>query len=95
MRDRTFGVIMDWGLGLVLDTRYALGDRLQPYGYGRRSSPRAFGHSGAQSSVGFVDPEFGLVAVVIWNGMCGEAAHTRRQHDTLTALYDDLGLSWP
>ena len=92
MHDHTFGAVMDWGLGFVLDTKYALGDRLQPYGYGRHASSRTFGHSGAQSSVGLVDPEHALAVALVFNGTPGEAAHTQRQHDVLTALYEDLHL---
>src|SRR4051794_2288198 len=78
MRDDTFKVVMDWGLGLVLDTKYALGDRIQPYGYGAHASYRTYGHGGAQSSVGFVDPECDVVAALVFNGRPGEAAHTKR-----------------
>ena len=92
MHDHTFGAVMDWGLGLVLDTKYALGDRLQPYGYGAHASTRTFGHSGAQSTVGFVDPEHGLAVALAFKGRPGEGAHTKRQHAVLTALYEDLGL---
>lgn len=94
MLDRTFGMVTDFGLGLVLDSKYAIGDRVQPYGYGAHASPRAFGHSGAQSSVGLVDPEFGLTVALVCNGMCGEEANTQRQHRILTALYGDLGFAW-
>jgi CubicO group peptidase (beta-lactamase class C family) len=94
MFDRTFGAVMDWGLGFVLDSKYALGDQVQPYGYGAHSSPRTFGHSGSQSSVAFVDPEFGLSVALVCNGMCGEQVNTERQHRILTALYDDLGFAW-
>jgi CubicO group peptidase (beta-lactamase class C family) len=44
---RRYGVVMDWGLGLVIDW----------YATGRYSSRRAFGHGGHQSSVAFCDPE--------------------------------------
>jgi CubicO group peptidase (beta-lactamase class C family) len=93
MFDETFKIVMDWGLGFVVDTKYALGDRIQPYGYGAHASTRTFGHGGAQSSVGFVDPEYGLAVALVFNGRPGEMKHTKRQHDALTALYEDLGLS--
>jgi CubicO group peptidase (beta-lactamase class C family) len=94
MVDQTFGVRMDWGLGFVVDTKYALGRTLQPYGYGAHASPRTFGHGGSQSSTAFVDPEFGLAVAMVCNGMCGEVPNTRRQHAILTALYGDLGFAW-
>ena len=51
MHDHTFGVVMDWGLGFVLDTKYALGDRIQPYGYGARASTRTFATCEFESAV--------------------------------------------
>jgi CubicO group peptidase (beta-lactamase class C family) len=93
MFDETFKAVMDWGLGFVVDTKYALGQHIQPYGYGAHASTRTFGHGGAQSSVGFVDPEHGLAVALVFNGRPTEVRHTRRQHDVLTALYEDLGLA--
>jgi CubicO group peptidase (beta-lactamase class C family) len=92
LRDETFQQQMDWGLGFVVDNNQYGADKLR-YGYGLHSSPRAVGHSGYQSSTGFCDPEFGLVATIVFNGTPGEMKHGRRMRAYLTALYEDLGLA--
>ena len=92
VKDRTFQHVMDWGLGFIVNSNQ-YGAETVPYGFGRRASPRAFGHGGQQSSVGFADPEYGLAAALAFNGMPGEPRHNRRIRDVLTALYEDLGLS--
>ncbi|HVM07491.1 MAG TPA: serine hydrolase domain-containing protein [Acidimicrobiales bacterium] len=84
IHDRTFGVVMDWGLGFNID-----GGSM-----GRHCSPRTFGHGGAQSSVAFADPEFGIAAAIQVNGMPGNEAHYKRFARICTALYDDLGVHW-
>lgn len=91
MMDRTFGMVVDWGLSLVLDSKVH-GRAVVPYGYGTHASPRTYGHGGRQSSGLLVDPEVGLVGVLFCSGLPGEAAHTRRTHEVWTALYEDLGL---
>ena len=89
--DATFQHRIDFGLGLILDSnRY--GRETVPYGFGRHCSPRTFGHGGAQSSIGFCDPAYDLVVVLIANGCPGEVPHNRRFREILSALYDDLGL---
>jgi len=91
VRDRTFGAVLDWGLGVNVDAKVH-GSTVVPYGFGAHASSRTFGHGGSQSSGLLCDPEVGLVAVLACTGMCGDAAHSRRAHETFTALYDDLGL---
>src|SRR2546426_12475631 len=50
--DHTFRHVMDWGLGLILNSaRY--GPDTVPYGYGPYASPRTFGHGGSQCCTGF------------------------------------------
>lgn len=93
--DRTFKSVVDWGLGLVINSAHHApgGDAgLVPYGYGDHASQETFGHGGAQSSVGFADPEHGLAVGICFNGLPGEVKHQRRMHAVLTALYRDLGL---
>lgn len=85
MRDETFGVVIDWGLGFAVDTG----------AMGRHCSRRAFGHGGAQSSQAFCDPEHGLVAAIQTNGMCGNTLHYQRLAQVWDALYEDLGLADP
>ncbi len=90
--DHTFRHQMDWGLGVILDSKH-YGVETVPYGYGRHASPRAFGHSGMLSSTAFADPEHGLAVAVVWNGTPAEAHHERRVAATLDAVYEDLGLA--
>ena len=85
MLDETFGVVMDWGLGLVVDW----------YATGRYSSRRAFGHGGHQSSVAFCDPEHDLVVAVVCNGMPGRERHAARLDAISSAIYEDLGIAGP
>ena len=92
MFDETFKHIMDWGLGfMVASNQY--GWETIPYGFGHHCSPRTFGHAGHQSSIGFADPECGLAAALVANGMPGERAHNDRFRAIITALYEDLGLA--
>ncbi len=92
MLDETFKQKIDWGLGVILDSKHN-GLVWVPYGYGRHASSRAFGHSGSQSSVAFADPEYGLVAAIVLNGTPGEARHQPRMREILECLYVDLGLA--
>jgi CubicO group peptidase (beta-lactamase class C family) len=90
--DKTFGAVIDWGLGFMINSSI-YGHAETPYQFGPHASPRTFGHSGNQSSVGLADPEKNVVAVVIFNGMAGEVRHQARMRATLTAVYEDLGLA--
>ncbi len=92
MFDETFKHQMDWGLGLIIDSNRYGADTV-PYGFGRHASERTFGHGGAQSSVGFCDPQVELVAAIVFSGLPGEAKHNARMRALLTALYEDLGLA--
>ena len=87
--DHTFKHTIDWGLGFVLNS--AMYGEV-PYGYGPHASQRTFGHSGAQSSVAFADPEHGLVVALVFNGMPGEERHQQRMRSALAGVYEDLGL---
>jgi CubicO group peptidase (beta-lactamase class C family) len=90
MFDQTFKHVMDWGLGLIIDSNRYGADTV-PYGYGRYCSPETFGHSGSQSSVGFADPARGLAVGVVFNGMPGERKHQARIKAVNEAIYMDLG----
>jgi CubicO group peptidase (beta-lactamase class C family) len=92
MFDHTFSHVMDWGLGFIPNNNI-YGAETVPYSYGRYASPRAFGHSGSQSSCAFADPEHGLVVAWVFNGMCGEERHNQRQREMNDAIYEDLGLA--
>jgi CubicO group peptidase (beta-lactamase class C family) len=89
--DRTFMHKLDFGLGFIINSaRY--GADTAPYGYGSHASDAAFGHSGAQSSCAFADPEHGLVVAWAANGQPGEKEHQDRQRAVNTAVYEWLGL---
>jgi CubicO group peptidase (beta-lactamase class C family) len=83
MLDETYGVVMDWGLGLAVDW----------YATGRYSSRRAFGHGGHQSSVAFCDPQHDLVVAVVCNGMPGRERHSARLDAISSAVYVDVGIA--
>ena len=92
MRDETFNSIMDWGLGVMVNSwQYA--QRPTFYGYGDHAGPDAFGHGGRQSSLVFADPAHRLSFALACNGMPGEAANHRRTQLVVNALYQDLGLA--
>jgi CubicO group peptidase (beta-lactamase class C family) len=90
--DKTFGAIIDWGLGFMINSAI-YGNDDAPYQFGPHASPRTFGHSGNQSSAAFADPEHRLVVALTFNGMPGEAKHQPRMRAALTAVYEDLGLA--
>lgn len=92
MHDETFGHVVDWGLGFLVDSKQYGADTI-PYSFGRYASQRTFGHGGAESSISFVDPEAGLVVAWVMNGMPGEARHNRRNRAINAAIYEDLGLA--
>jgi CubicO group peptidase (beta-lactamase class C family) len=89
--DLTLGHIVDFGLGVIVDSnRY--GVDTVPYGYGRYCSPRTFGHGGSQSSQGYCDPDHGLVVAYLFNGRPGEGQHQRRARAFNEALCRDVGI---
>lgn len=89
--DKTFRHVVDWGLGFVLQSNRYGADTV-PYNYGPHASERAFGHSGSRSSVGFCDPEHGLVVACIFNGAPTEAQHDARTRAVVASIYEELGL---
>ena len=106
MYDETFKHMMNWSLGLIMNSKDRRGHRplwLRAICFTagppvRAHNPRftgfpAYGHGGSQCSVGFADPERKLVVCVVFNGMPGEAQHDRRLRQFLAALYTDLGFA--
>jgi len=91
MVDLTFRHKLDWGLGVIVDSKH-YGEETVPYGYGRHASPRTFGHSGRRSSTAFLDPEHGLVVALVFNGTPADEAHERRMRGALEGIYEDLDL---
>jgi CubicO group peptidase (beta-lactamase class C family) len=91
LKDHSFGQVVDWGLGFLINSR-PYGALADPYGYGRHASDETFGHGGMQSSAGFCDAENGLAGAIIFNGLPGEPKHQKRINDVMTALYEDMGI---
>ena len=90
--DKTFGYVLDWGLGFMIDSK-RYGTRDYAYSFGEHASDGTYGHGGYQSSMGFADPDCGLAVTWALNGMPGERAHRPRNHAINTAIYEDLGLT--
>jgi CubicO group peptidase (beta-lactamase class C family) len=91
MFDETFLHKLDFGYGFIVNSnRY--GAETVPYGYGRYASEATFGHSGAQSSCAFADPEHGLVVAWVANGTPGERPHQKRHREINNAVYEYVGL---
>jgi CubicO group peptidase (beta-lactamase class C family) len=92
MFDETFKHVIDWGLGVIVNSNRYHDDAL-PYGFGPYASDDSFGHGGNQSSCGLVDPERKLVLTWVCNGMPGEPRHDVRVRAINSAVYEDLDLS--
>lgn len=92
LRDETFGAVVDWGLGVMVNS-WHYRHKPAPYGYGDHASARTFGHGGSQSSIAFADPEHDLAVALVFNGMAGEGANHRRTQAVVNALYEDLALA--
>lgn len=81
MRDATFGNLkLPWGLGVQVSGAMSGGP-------GRR----AFGHSGMASSRGFADPDTGLVAVLVTDGLPAPIDNEQRLHEVTDAVYRAFG----
>jgi CubicO group peptidase (beta-lactamase class C family) len=90
--DQTLQHVVDFGLGLICDSKQ-YGAETVPYGFGRWSSERCYGHGGSQCSLAMCDPERRLVAAWAANGFCGEGQHQRRNRLIQDGLYRDLGFA--
>ena len=91
MIDHTFKQTLDWGLGVMIDSKQYAGEH--QYGFGPHASADSFGHSGNQSSCAFCDPKHRLIVAWTCNGMPGEAKHQARASAINQAIYEDLGLA--
>jgi CubicO group peptidase (beta-lactamase class C family) len=78
LRDAILGLATPWGLGVAVD-------------FSGGTGRRAFGHGGMASSRGLVDPECGLVMVVVCNGLPGPILAEQRLADVTDAVYSALG----
>jgi len=93
LHDHTWNTVIDWGLGLTLDSKKHHGGRNHLYGYGRFASERSFGHAGFRTTLAFCDPDASLVVCCAWNGMVADdTIHSQRQNALCEAVYRDLGL---
>jgi CubicO group peptidase (beta-lactamase class C family) len=78
VRDRTFGTLTPWGLGVQVE-------------FSGGTTRRAFGHGGMASSRGLADPECGLVMVLVANGLAGYLEAEQRVLEVTDAVYTALG----
>ena len=78
IKDRLFRQNIPWGLGVQVAFTG---------GTGRR----AFGHGGMASSRALADPEYGLVMVVVSNGLTGFVEAEQRLFEATDAVYSALG----
>ena len=90
--DHTFMHKLDFGLGVVMNSNRYGADTIA-YGFGPYCSEETFGHGGAQSSLGFADPQAGLAVAYAFNGMPGKPRHQKRARALNAAIYEDLGLN--
>lgn len=88
-RDATFGHVIDFGLGVILNSNRH-GATTVPYGFGSQAGSRAFGHGGARSSVAFADPEAGFTAAIFLNGRVPETEHQPRMRAILDLVRSEL-----
>lgn len=90
--DATFQHIVDFGLGIIINSNQ-YGAETVPYGFGRFASENSFGHGGAQSCIGFADPQHQLVVTAVANGLPNEEIHNQRFREFNSAIYQDLALA--
>jgi len=71
-----------WGLGFVKGT-----DEPLVHQFGSRCTAAAYGHSGARTSVGFVEPTRDLVVAIVTNGAPSDVENARRLCDISDAIH--------
>jgi CubicO group peptidase (beta-lactamase class C family) len=91
--DKTFGHIIDWGLGFMIDSKKYGQYATLPYSFGPYASERTFGHGGARSSCAFHDPVHDVTVAWVMNGLAHDRDHDRRIRAINAAIYEDLGLA--
>jgi CubicO group peptidase (beta-lactamase class C family) len=80
--NRTIGLVVAGGDGEHI-RRYAA--------FGRRSSPRAFGHAGAHGQVAWADPESGVSFAYLTNGIDADIMREGFRSHILSSVAADLG----
>ena len=89
MVDRTFSA----GLGIEVKPPWALGfhkgtDEPISVSFGCQCTSASYGHGGARSSVGFVEPSRDLVVAIVTNGLPSAIDNTRRLCDVSDAIHN-------
>jgi len=75
--------VCSYGLGFMTP--------LHEHAFGEQCSARSFGHSGnIGASFAFADPEHGLAAGIVFNGLVGHEAAFLRRRSLVGAIYRDL-----
>jgi CubicO group peptidase (beta-lactamase class C family) len=92
MYDRTFSHVLDWGLGIQVNSWHHGGESV-PYSFGCHASEDSFGHCGHLCSSGWCDPLHELVITVVFNGQPTVSRHHARMNAVHAALYQDLELA--
>jgi CubicO group peptidase (beta-lactamase class C family) len=83
--DRVLDRVCEHGLGFMTS--------LREHAFGRHCSPSSFGHSGnVGSSFAWADPEIGLAAAVVFNGVVDPDSAFLRRPSVVRAIVTDLGL---
>jgi CubicO group peptidase (beta-lactamase class C family) len=88
LHDHTFRCVLDWGLGVLINSAHYAGEHA--YGYGPHAGPRTFGHGGNQCGAGFADPDRKLVVAWSLDGMPGEPAHQARAREINRVIYESI-----
>jgi len=91
MYDRTFNHVLDWGLGIQVNSWHHGGESV-PYSFGRYASSDSFGHCGHLCSSAWCDPRHELVIALVFNGQPSGEGHHHRMNSVHAALYGDLEL---
>lgn len=83
--------VTDFGLGLQLESRFHREDRAR-FSFGPDCSYRSFGHRSYQCSMMFADPEHGVTAVMLTNGINDTPTDEEKCRRFSAALYQDLAV---
>ena len=82
------GAVVNWGPGVAVNTA-SLSLRETFRYFDTHCSPRTFGRGAYHSSLGFADPEYGVVVTVLLNG----TRPSSRCEAITASIYEELGLT--